>query len=71
MPKSGPSIARERSRLASAARWSPEKLPERQRDLRAALLERSAREAIDALPPLTEEQARRIASLIYPPAVAR
>lgn len=61
-----------RARVGVATRTgTPDDVAAARRDLRAALLERSAREATAVLPALTEEQARRIASVIYPPAVAR
>lgn len=69
MPKAGTLAARERARVAAAARWKTGDLPERQRDLRAAKLEDAARAAADALPPLTEDQARRIAAILYPQGV--
>lgn len=60
-----------RSRVGVMARTGTEKdTQDARRDLRAAKLERSAREAAEALPPLTDEQARRIAQILYPQGVA-
>ena len=59
-----------RSRVATATRYGTEaEADDARRDLRAAKLERSAREAAEALPPLTDEQARRIAAILYPEGV--
>lgn len=56
-----------RSRVGVMARTgTPDDLQAARRDLRAAKLERAAREAAEALPPLTIEQARRIAAILYP-----
>lgn len=41
-------------------------LVEARRDLKASRLEATAREAAESLPPLTDEQARRIAAIICP-----
>lgn len=63
-------VLQARAKLGAAARYSgPEATASARRDLRAAKLERSAREAAEALPPLTDEQARRIAAILYPEGV--
>ena len=41
-------------------------LVEARRDLKASRLEATAREAAESLPPLTDEQGRRIAAIICP-----
>lgn len=53
----------------AARRGTPDDVANARRDLRAAKLERSARETAEALPPLTDEQARRIAAILYPQGV--
>lgn len=66
-----PSVLEARAKLGAAARYGgPDAAESARRDLRAAKLERSAREAAEALPPLTDEQARRIAQILYPQGVA-
>lgn len=56
-----------RAKLGAAARYgTPEEADGARRDLRAAKLEQAAREAAAALPPLTPEQACRIAAILYP-----
>jgi len=63
-------ITQARSRVATAARYgTTAEVDDARRDLRAAKLERAAREAAEALPPLTDEQARRVAAILYPQGV--
>lgn len=63
-------VLQARSRLGNAVRSGrATDAADARRDLRAAKLERAAREAADALPPLTQEQARHIAAILYPEGV--
>lgn len=63
-------VRKARSRVGVAARrGTPEDLAVARRDYRAVKLEEAAREAAEALPPLTEAQARRIAQILYPQGV--
>jgi hypothetical protein len=63
-------VLQARSRLGNAVRTGKDAdAADARRDLRAAKLEREAREAAAALPPLTDEQARRIAAILYPDGV--
>lgn len=63
-------VLKARSRIGVAARrGTPDDVADARRDLRAAKLEKAAREAAEALPPLTEDQARRIAQILYPQGV--
>lgn len=57
-----------RARIAARARHTPEhpQLVEDRRDLRADRLEEHVREVVASLPPLTDEQRRRISSLLRP-----
>lgn len=67
-----PTVLAARAKLGAAARYgSPEAAESARRDLRAAKLERHAREVAEALPPLTDAQARRIAAIICPQGGAR
>lgn len=68
MPRNA-TIDTARAKVAANSRWDSPTLPEARRDLRAAKLERAAREAAEELPPLTDEQARRIAAILYPQGV--
>lgn len=62
MPALG--LSKARAEIAAAARWKPNELPERQRDYRAAKLEAHIRDVVNTAPPLTDEQADRLAALI-------
>lgn len=56
-----------RAKVASLSRVRPEDDPElieARRDLKASRLEQAAREAAESLPPLTVEQARRVAAIL-------
>lgn len=67
-----PSWTHHRAKVASLSRIRPADDPElidARRDLKASRLEDAAREAAASLPPLTEEQARRIAAILYPEGV--
>lgn len=58
-----------RAKVASLSRVRSADDPdliEARRDLKASRLEDAAREAAESLPPLTDEQARRIAAILYP-----
>ncbi len=64
------SVLQARSRVGIAARYgTPEEVATARRDLRAVKLEEAARDAAESLPPLTREQARRIAAILYPEGV--
>jgi hypothetical protein len=55
------------ARVVNLARWHGEddpRMAEARRDLRAAELEDHIRRLVDAAPPLTDDQRRRLASLI-------
>lgn len=61
-----------RAKVASLSRIRPADDPElieARRSLKATRLEDAAREAAESLPPLTDEQARRIAAILYPQGV--
>lgn len=63
-----------RAKVAALSRVRPADDPEliaSRRQLKASKLEQAAREAAEALPPLTDEQARRIAAIICPQGGAR
>lgn len=63
-------VLKARSRIGVASRrGTPEDVAEARRDYRAVKLEQAAREAAEALPPLTDAQARRIAQILYPQGV--
>ena len=61
-------IASARGRRAAAARWGrgPQEIAEASRDLAAAKLEQYVAKTVAAAPPLTREQAERIAALLRP-----
>lgn len=61
-----------RAKVASLSKVRPSDDPDlvsARRDLKAARLEDAAREAAASLPPLTREQARTIAAILYPEGV--
>ncbi|GAA2726323.1 hypothetical protein [Actinocorallia aurantiaca] len=53
-----------RQQLASASRFSPEKVDDLRRDLNAQTLEDHIRAIVDTAPPLTVEQRERLAGLL-------
>lgn len=62
------------AKVASLSRVRPADDPdliEARRNLKASRLEDAARKAAESLPPLTDEQARRIAAIICPQGAAR
>ncbi|MBM0233371.1 hypothetical protein JNW91_16815 [Micromonospora sp. STR1_7] len=63
-----PSPRHFRAVKANAVRYGDQAAAERaDRELRAAKLERAIRTAVDAAPPLTDEQRARLAGLLAPP----
>lgn len=58
-------VLKARSRIGVATRrGTPEDVAEARRDYRAVKLEAHIREVVNAAPPLTDEQADRLAALI-------
>jgi hypothetical protein len=57
---------RRRSRLAANTRHHPDLLDEDRRWLKNAAAEAYIRQVVDELPPLTDEQRRRLAAILHP-----
>lgn len=57
-----------RSRIANSVRsGKPAEAEQARRELRIAKIERAIRQAVDAAPPLPDDQRARLAALLVPP----
>lgn len=70
MPARDPERRRLQSRTAAAVRHDLPEAPELRRDLAARRLEDYITEVVQAAPPLSDEQVRRLSVLLNPTVVA-